>query len=62
MTDSQMLQPAELLVRAVEARQPNEFSEYRKARDALLIEEFESRRHIAGVATLGRDLPSGGKG
>ena len=40
---------------------PNESSEYRSARDALLAEEIELRRHIERVAEQRRALPSGGK-
>jgi predicted dithiol-disulfide oxidoreductase (DUF899 family) len=39
---------------------PNENSEYRRARNALLAEEIELRRHIERVAELRRALPQGG--
>ncbi len=39
---------------------PNENSDYRAARDALLAEEIELRRQAAKVATLRRALPLGG--
>ena len=39
---------------------PNESSEYRQARTALLAEELELRRHIERVAALRRALPQGG--
>jgi predicted dithiol-disulfide oxidoreductase (DUF899 family) len=39
---------------------PNESSEYRKARTALLAEEIELRRHIERVAEQRRSLPAGG--
>lgn len=39
---------------------PNESGEYRKARDALLAEEIELRRHIERVAEQRRALPPGG--
>src|SRR5882762_508971 len=39
---------------------PNESSEYRQARNALLVEEIELRRHIERVAALRRALPLGG--
>lgn len=42
------------------ARFPNESSEYRKARNALLAEEIELRRHIERVAEQRRALPPGG--
>jgi predicted dithiol-disulfide oxidoreductase (DUF899 family) len=61
MADSQMLQPAEMLVRNSKASQPNESAAYRQARNALLIEEIELRRHIARVAAMRRALPAGGE-
>jgi predicted dithiol-disulfide oxidoreductase (DUF899 family) len=39
---------------------PNESSEYRQGRNALLAEEIELRRHIERVAALRRALPQGG--
>jgi predicted dithiol-disulfide oxidoreductase (DUF899 family) len=41
-------------------RFPNESEEYRRARDALLAEEIELRRHIERVAEQRRALPPGG--
>jgi predicted dithiol-disulfide oxidoreductase (DUF899 family) len=41
-------------------RFPNESVDYRKARDALLAEEIELRRHIERVAEQRRALPPGG--
>ena len=41
-------------------RFPNESGEYREARDALLAEEIELRRHIERVAEQRRALPPGG--
>ena len=41
-------------------RFPNESAEYRHARDALLAEEIELRRHIERVAEQRRALPPGG--
>ena len=61
MADAQVLQPAEVLVRKSTACQPNESAEYRKARDELLVEEIELRRHVARVAALRRALPPGGE-
>ena len=61
MADGQGLQPAEALVRKNRASQPNESPEYRKARDALLVEEIELRRHVARVAAQRRALPPGGE-
>jgi predicted dithiol-disulfide oxidoreductase (DUF899 family) len=42
------------------ARFPNESAEYRKARNALLAEEIELRRHTERVAEMRRQLPPGG--
>ena len=39
---------------------PNESSAYRQARNALLAEEIELRRHIERVAAMRRALPQGG--
>jgi predicted dithiol-disulfide oxidoreductase (DUF899 family) len=40
---------------------PNESARYRKARNALLAEEIELRRHIERVASQRRALPAGGE-
>ncbi|MBX3481927.1 DUF899 family protein [Phenylobacterium sp.] len=61
MPDGSILKPAAELVRAQAARQPNESPEYRKARDALMVEEIELRRQIARVAEMRRALPPGGE-
>ena len=42
-------------------RFPNESGEYREARNALLAEEIELRRHIERVAEQRRALPPGGR-
>ncbi|MDB6102141.1 MAG: hypothetical protein JWO52_2140, partial [Gammaproteobacteria bacterium] len=42
-------------------RYPNESAEYRRARQALLTEEIELRRHIERVAEQRRALPPGGE-
>ncbi len=42
-------------------RMPNESTEYRRARQALLTEEIELRRHIERVAAQGVALPEGGE-
>ena len=55
------LKPAEQLVQKGKAKQPNESAEYRKARNALLVEEIELRRHVARVAAQRRALPPGGE-
>ena len=54
------LKPAAELARNNGVRFPNESSEYRRARDQLLAEEIELRRHIERVAELRRALPAGG--
>jgi predicted dithiol-disulfide oxidoreductase (DUF899 family) len=61
MPDSIALRPAEALVRENPLSQPNESAEYRAAREALLVEEIELRRHIARVAAQRRALPPGGE-
>ena len=43
-----------------DGRFPNETPEYRRARDALLIEEIALRRHAEAVAARRRALPPGG--
>jgi predicted dithiol-disulfide oxidoreductase (DUF899 family) len=60
MTDNIALIPAAELAAKNKAHFPNESPEYRQARNALLEEEIELRRHIERVATLRRSLPSGG--
>jgi predicted dithiol-disulfide oxidoreductase (DUF899 family) len=54
------LAPASELAKRNGVRFPNESDEYRQARDALLAEEIELRRHIERVAEQRRALPSGG--
>jgi predicted dithiol-disulfide oxidoreductase (DUF899 family) len=41
-------------------RYPNESTDYRRARQTLLAEEIELRRHIERVAEMRRALPPGG--
>jgi predicted dithiol-disulfide oxidoreductase (DUF899 family) len=48
------------LARQNGVRFPNESADYRLARDALLAEEIELRRHIERVAEQRRALPAGG--
>ena len=48
------------LARQNGVRFPNESVDYRRARDALLAEEIELRRHIERVAVQRRALPAGG--
>lgn len=54
------LAPAAELARNNGVRFPGESAEYRQARDALLTEEIELRRHIERVAEQRRALPQGG--
>lgn len=54
------LVPAETLAQANRAHVPNESAEYRRARNALLAEEIELRRHLERVAQMRRELPPGG--
>jgi predicted dithiol-disulfide oxidoreductase (DUF899 family) len=58
---SPALKPAGELARASAVRFPNESAEYRRAREALLAEEIELRRHIERVAEQRRALPPGGE-
>jgi predicted dithiol-disulfide oxidoreductase (DUF899 family) len=60
MTDTQTLVPARQLADTNKAHFPNESAEYRAARNALLVEEIELRRHVERVASQRRALPSGG--
>ncbi len=55
------LVPATELAAKNNSHFPNESPEYRRARNALLTEEIELRRHIERVAALRRALPLGGK-
>jgi predicted dithiol-disulfide oxidoreductase (DUF899 family) len=59
--DSSILKPVSELARATQVHFPNESAEYRRARQALLAEEIELRRHIERVAELRRALPPGGE-
>ena len=61
MTDRQTLAPARQLAETNKANFPNESTEYRAARNALLVEEIELRRHIERVASQRRALPPGGR-
>jgi predicted dithiol-disulfide oxidoreductase (DUF899 family) len=53
------LTPATELAKRNKMRIPNESPEYRRAREALLAEEIELRRHIERVAEQRRALPPG---
>jgi predicted dithiol-disulfide oxidoreductase (DUF899 family) len=58
---AQTFSPARELVAGNTARFPNESAAYRTARNALLVEEIELRRHIERVAAQRRALPVGGE-
>jgi predicted dithiol-disulfide oxidoreductase (DUF899 family) len=58
MTD---LTPADVLAEKNPTRHPNESDEYRAARQALLVEEIEFRRHAERLAEMRRNLPPGGE-
>ena len=55
------LKPATELVKKSQSRYPNESDAYRRARNELLAEEIELRRHIERVAEQRRKLPPGGE-
>ncbi len=55
------LTPATEVAATNSRRHPNESAEYRRARQQLLTEEIELRRHAEQVAALRRDLPAGGE-
>jgi predicted dithiol-disulfide oxidoreductase (DUF899 family) len=57
--DGSSLKSALELARASQLRYPNESPDYRRARQALLAEEIELRRHIERVAEQRRQLPPG---
>lgn len=57
----EVLKPAIELAKINGVRFPNESPEYRQARDALLAEEIDLRRHIESVAEQRRALPPGGQ-
>src|SRR5882757_4061496 len=61
MSSHTPLTPASELAGKNTIRFPNESQAYRRARDALLAEEIELRRHIERVAEQRRALPPGGK-
>jgi predicted dithiol-disulfide oxidoreductase (DUF899 family) len=53
------LKPASELARAAKNPFPGESAEYRRAREALLAEEIEVRRHLTRVTEQRRALPPG---
>jgi len=60
MIETETRLPARQLVATNTASFPNETAEYRKARNELLVEEIELRRHIERVSAQRRALPLGG--
>ena len=54
MPDTQKLVPAQDLAATNKAHYPNESAEYRAARNELIVEEIELRRHLERVASLRR--------
>jgi predicted dithiol-disulfide oxidoreductase (DUF899 family) len=61
MPVTQTISPARELVATNAAHFPNESAEYRTARNELLVEEIELRRHIERVAAQRRALSHGGE-
>jgi predicted dithiol-disulfide oxidoreductase (DUF899 family) len=59
--NSEKLVPAQQLAATNRAHYPNESAEYRAARNALLADEIELRRHIERVSGQRRALPPGGQ-
>ena len=59
---SSTLKPAAELARTNGVRFPNESAEYRRAREQLLTEEIELRRHIERVAELASRAAAGRRG
>jgi predicted dithiol-disulfide oxidoreductase (DUF899 family) len=61
MLKPEALVPAQQLAATNRAHYPNESAEYLVARNSLLAEEIELRRHIERVAAQRRALPPGGQ-
>jgi predicted dithiol-disulfide oxidoreductase (DUF899 family) len=61
MHDTQKLVAAQDLAATNRAHYPNESAEYRAARNELIAEEIELRRHLERVASQRRSLPAGGR-
>ncbi len=61
LTGAGTLLPASQLAASNKVHFPNESAEYRIARNALLVEEIELRRHLERVAAQRRALPLGGE-
>jgi predicted dithiol-disulfide oxidoreductase (DUF899 family) len=60
MADKSALVPSRQLADTNKLHFPNESQEYRSARNQLLAEEIELRRHLERVASQRRALPTGG--
>ena len=61
MPDTSTLIPAKEMAAKGTAHWPHESPEYRAARNTLVAEEIELRRHIERVAAMRRALPPGGE-
>ncbi len=61
MNETKTLVPSQELAATNKAHHPNEGEEYRAARNRLLAEEIELRRHVERVAGQRRALPLGGE-
>ncbi|HEX3987142.1 MAG TPA: DUF899 family protein [Acidobacteriaceae bacterium] len=61
MPNAETMIPAQQLAATNRSHYPNESAEYRAARNALLAEEIEVRRHVERVAEQRRALPPGGQ-
>ena len=61
MCDTQELVPAQDLAATNKSHHPNESAEYRVARNKVISEEIELRRHLERVASQRRALPTGGE-
>jgi predicted dithiol-disulfide oxidoreductase (DUF899 family) len=61
MHDTEMFVPSQDLAETNKAHYPNESAAYRAARNELLAEEIEIRRHLERVASRRRALPPGGE-
>jgi predicted dithiol-disulfide oxidoreductase (DUF899 family) len=61
MPETQTLVPAQELAATNKVQYPNESAGYRAARNKLLVEEIDLRRHLERVASQRRALPPGGE-
>lgn len=61
MSNSESLIPAQQLAAGNQSHYPNESADYRRARNSLLAEEIELRRHLERAAAQRRALPPGGE-